>query len=91
MRIIFTSKAKDDLMAFKKYLKGNYPDKITKTQDEIDKYISQLLDYPNYGTKSFFAGTREFKLSKLPYKLIYKIERDVIYILRIYHTSRKPL
>jgi len=49
-----------------------------------------LLENPARAKQGRAPGTRELVLTDLPYILPFRVVRDEIQILRVFHTSRKP-
>ncbi|MFT4311439.1 MAG: type II toxin-antitoxin system RelE/ParE family toxin [Candidatus Woesearchaeota archaeon] len=71
---------------FHTYFKKDFKkikDKLVK--EKIIKQIKKLKDNPEIGKPMKFSrkGTRELYIS--PYRLSYKLEKDKLYILAIYH------
>jgi len=75
VEVIFDSIFKKDFKKIK--------DKSVK--EKIIKQVSKIKDNPEIGKPMRFGrkGTRELYIS--PWRLSYKIEVDIIYILALYH------
>ncbi len=57
--------------------------------DAIEAAIAYLTDQPMLGRPGRVAGTRELVIGKTPYILIYRIEDDVILIVRLLHGAQQ--
>lgn len=51
--------------------------------------VDQLADQPSLGRPGRVPGTREFVVPKTRYLAPYRVRRDAIEILRVFHTSRR--
>jgi len=62
-------------------------DKLTK--DKIVKQILKIKNNPEIGKPMMYyrRGTRELYIS--PFRLSYKIEGDIVYILDLYHKDEQ--
>jgi mRNA-degrading endonuclease RelE of RelBE toxin-antitoxin system len=58
-------------------------------KEKIIKQISKIKDYPQIGKPMRYdrKGTRELYIS--PFRLSYKIEGDMVYILALYHKDEQ--
>lgn len=89
MNIVFTVPAQEDLRAIKKYI---YCDNFLAAQivvKHILTCIEKLKQNPALGKSGRVLHTRELIIPKYPYIVPYQVRDDIIYILRILHTSRK--
>ena len=50
--------------------------------------VDQLVEQPGLGRPGRVPGTRELVVRKTRYLVPYRVKRDVIEILRVFHTSR---
>lgn len=88
-KIVFTIPAKEDLRAIKKYIcEDNFSAAQVVIKHILDN-IEQLKDVPSLGKAGRVLRTRELVISKYPYIVPYQVRDDIVYILRILHTSRK--
>jgi len=51
--------------------------------------VSQLAVHPKIGRPGRVHGTYELVINNLPYIVAYRIKKDEVQILSVYHTSRK--
>lgn len=52
--------------------------------------VGQLAEQPSLGRPGRVPGTRELIVAGTRYLVPYRVKRDAIEILRVFHTSRKP-
>lgn len=51
--------------------------------------VAQLADQPGLGRPGRVPGTRELVVARTRYVVPYRVKRDAIEILRVFHTSRR--
>lgn len=56
--------------------------------DLIKKRIAQLLDYPHLGRIGTVENTRELIVAGTSYIIVYRIEKERIYILSVMHGAQ---
>ena len=88
MRLKWRGKAREDAKEIAAFVAQQNPAAAYHMYDEIRKQVGQLIDQPNIGRLGRIQGTRELVIVGLPYIVPYRINEDLIEILRIYHTSR---
>ena len=86
----FSQSAAEDLESIQKYIYENN----RKAAKEVVAYIINSIETvlvlnPAAGRAGRVLRTRELVISKYPYIVPYQVREDVIYILRVLHTSRK--
>ena len=88
--IKFSKSAVNDLNSIKEYIYENNEEAAKEVVSHIIEKIETLL------TANLAAGragrvlrTRELVISKYPYIIVYQVREQIIYILRVLHTSRK--
>lgn len=91
MEIRITPHARQDLREISQWLIKYFPEKSLQTYEQITAACEQLAEFPEIGRKGSITNTREMTLSRLPYRIVYRIQGKQLFILRIYHTARKPL
>lgn len=88
-KIVFTIPAQEDLRAIKQYI---CCDNFSAAQDVI-KYIlsciENLKENPSLGKAGRVLRTRELVISKYPYIVPYQVRENIVFVLRVLHTSRK--
>jgi toxin ParE1/3/4 len=86
----FSQSSIEDLNAIQKYIYENNREAAKEVVSHIVERIETLL-IPNsaIGRAGRVLRTRELVITKYPYIVPYQVREDVIYILRVLHTSRK--
>lgn len=51
--------------------------------------VKQLVEQPGLGRPGRVPGTRELVVPKTRYLVPYRVRRDAVEILRVFHTSRR--
>ncbi len=91
MEIKLVPKAEKDLREISTYLTQYFPKKSASTYHALEQACINLVELPEMGKMGKVKDTKEVKIGSLPYRIIYKISGNTLFVLRIYHTSRKPL
>jgi addiction module RelE/StbE family toxin len=86
-RIPWAPAAADDLQTISEYLKEHLPSLAQSTIQKLYAAACSLKRFPNRGRTGHLPHTRELVMTLLPYLTVYGVERDVINIYRIIHTS----
>lgn len=91
-KIEFSKKAFEDLELIKKYIYENDELATQKIVSYIVERIETIIaNNPGVGRAGRVLGTRELVLTKYPYIIPYFVKDDIVYIIRVLHTSRKWL
>ena len=89
-RIRFSKSAVNDLNSIREYIYDNNKEAAKEVVSYIIEKIETILVVnPAAGRAGRVLRTRELVISKYPYIVPYQVRDDVIYILRVLHTSRK--
>ena len=87
--IIFTVPAQEDLRAITQYICCDSFEAAQQVVEYIIDSVEKLKDNPSIGRVGRVLRTRELVISKYPYIVPYQVRENIIYILRVLHTSRK--
>lgn len=91
-KIEFSKKAFEDLESIKKYIYENNELAAQKVVSYIVERIETIIaNNPGVGRAGRVLGTRELVLTKYPYIIPYFVKDNIVYIIRVLHTSRKWL
>lgn len=89
-KVKFTSSSLKDLKSIQEYIYENNREAAQKVVVHIiEKIETVIIPNPAAGRAGRVLRTRELVISKYPYIVPYQVRDDVIYILRVLHTSRK--
>ena len=89
MKIIFDKLAHLELDDASEYYELEVPGLGARFKVEIKRGIRIIREYPKAWAKEK-NGVRRYLLHKFPYKILYSIEEDYIYIIAIAHCHRHP-
>ena len=89
-KIKFSASSLKDLKSIQEYICENNREAAKEVVANIIKKIETVIaPNPSAGRAGRVLRTRELVISKYPYIVPYQVREDVIYILRVLHTSRK--
>ena len=89
MRIRWTEPAAAALDSIQDYIAKDNPRAALEVSQRIGIAVSQLKEHPRIGRMGRVRGTFELVMHDLPYNVPYRIKKQEIHILSVYHTSRK--
>ena len=89
LEIRFSRYAERDLDDLSDRIKQHRPAVAAGVITRILQSIGYLRDFPRLGRPGLLPDTRELSIYGLPYKAVYRIEGDIIFVLGIVHTSRQ--
>jgi len=89
MNILWSPEAIEDLNSFRAYIAQDNSSAAREIVLHIMHSIEQLLpNNPQMGRPGRVPGTGELVISKTPFIVPYRLQRNVIQILRVYHGAR---
>lgn len=89
-KVKFSTSSLKDLKSIQEYICENNREAAKEVVAPIIKKIATVIvPNPAAGRAGRVLSTRELVISKYPYIVPYQVRDDVIYILRVLHTSRK--
>jgi toxin ParE1/3/4 len=90
MNILWSSEAIGDLVSLRAYIAEDDPAAARGVVLHIIHNIEQLLpNHPQMGRPGRVPGTRELIIPKTPFVVPYRLQRNIIQILRVYHGARR--
>ena len=90
MNILWSPEAIEDLTLLRAYIAQDDPAAARRVALHIIHNIEQLLpDNPQMGRPGRVPGTRELVIPKTPFIVPYRLHRNVVQILRVYHAARR--
>jgi len=87
-RVVWTDEARANLLAIRNYIAQFSPLAAQRFSLKLVTAAEDLADNPNRG-RSVGEGRRELALIR-PYLIRYRVEADVVFVLRIRHAARRP-
>lgn len=89
-KVKFSASSLKDLKSIQEYICENNREAAKEVVAHIiEKIETVIVQNPSAGRAGRILRTRELVISKYPYIVPYQVREDVIYILRVLHTSRK--
>lgn len=90
MNVNFTPQAQDDLVAIRGWIAEDDKDAADRVISRIRQTIMMFGLFPMMGHEGDVPDTREFKVTGLPYLVVYRIASATeLDILTVIHSARK--
>ncbi len=89
MILIWSRQAVADLEKLRRHIETHDPSAASKVATRILEAVRQLEQFPGMGRPGRIAGTRELVVKRMPYLVVYRIGREAVHLLRIFHTRQK--
>ena len=89
MKYEFHPEAEEEFIEAAAYYERNVPGLGERFGREVLRDIEQLLEHPELGTP-IDENLRKLFLIRFPYLLIYSFTTDVLRIVAVAHTRRRP-
>jgi addiction module RelE/StbE family toxin len=90
MRVRYTPEAFADRERIFHYLRERSPSGARNVLASIRQAVQLLREYPYSGYKTNDPDVRVMLVSRYPYKIFYRTRENLVEILHIRHTSRRP-
>lgn len=91
MKIRYTRQAFAEREAIFTYLEKRSSQGAHSVISRIHAAILRLAEFPESGHATDISDVRVLFIGRYPYKVFYRARADVIEILHIRHTSRRPV
>ena len=88
MRLRWTTPAANDLYNIVRHIQQDDPAAAAEVAKTLYDGCGSLRTFPNRGRKGRIKGSRELVFPGLPYIVIYRIQDQVVELLRIYHGAQ---
>jgi len=88
MEVHWTRPAAEDLQHITSRIRRDNPAAARRVATTLYDGCMGLEMFPNRGRVGRIAGTRERVFAPLPYIAVYRVNDDVVEILRIYHSAQ---
>jgi len=89
VRVRWLAQALLNLDAEADYIARDNPAAASHMVQRIDRAVQRLRQYPAMGRPGRVPGTRELVVPGTPYIIPYRVRREDIEILRVFHAARK--
>ena len=81
--------ALENLDALVRYIARDDPAAARRVVAAIERSVALLQHYPAAGRPGRVEGTRELVVPGTPYIIPYRVHRQTVEILRVFHAARK--
>lgn len=88
MRIVWRSRAEQQLARQLAYLAADNPFASERMRDRFEERLAALAQFPFTGRPSRRKGVRELVISGTPYIAVYRVRGDEVEIIRFFHMSQ---
>jgi toxin ParE1/3/4 len=78
-----------DLRSIRNYIMPDSPDAAFTTEDEIITHAKFLAQFKEMGKPGRIRGTRELVVPSTPYIVLYKLDGEHVYLLRVFHGAQR--
>ena len=87
MKIAWLTAARDSLRAQLAFIARDNPAAARRVRRRIHDAVRNLALFPESGRRGEVAGSRELVVPGLPYIVVYRVARERVEILRVFHAS----
>lgn len=88
MRLEWLPQALNDFDEIIDYIAEDNPVAAIEQGDEIESQVAGLLENRHQGRPGRVKGTRELVIVRTPYIVAYRVKKEAIQILRVFHGAR---
>lgn len=88
MRVVWSPQARQDLREIYLYIAEDNPHAARVLQERIKACVNLLTENRYLGRPGRVPGTRELTVPRTPYLLPYRVVKERLEILRVYHGAR---
>jgi addiction module RelE/StbE family toxin len=84
----WTRPALADLVEAQNYIERDNPAAAEAAAQRVWDAAKKLCDNPESGRQGHIQGTREWPVSQTQYLIVYRVKKDAVEILRVWHGRR---
>jgi toxin ParE1/3/4 len=88
MKLRWTRAARTDRDLIYAYIESDKPAAALQLDERFVARASQLTELPLLGREGRVTGTRELSIPGSSYVLVYRLDGDTIWVLRLIHTAQ---
>ena len=89
MRVKWLRTALANLNAEAEYIARDDPAAASRVVIRILNAVENLREFPALGRPGRVIGTRELVIPSTPYIIPYRVRKDAVEVLRVFHASRQ--
>lgn len=87
--VIILEKARKDIFEAYLYYETIYPQLANRFETEVFDTI-ETIELSPFSYRKIKGNNRQLKLKSFSYVVVYRIEKQMILIARVFHTKRNP-
>lgn len=89
MIVVWSPRAIAHLTHLRSYIARDSPRAAARIAGTLIETVERLVELPNLGRPGRIAGTREFHVPRTPYLIPYRVQRDRVEIIAVFHSRQK--
>lgn len=90
-RVRFTAPARAQFISALDYIRADRPQAARDFRDLVERSLLRLVDFPDSGRLiPEFAELRFREIIVVPYRLFYRVEDDVVWVVAVWHGAQIP-
>lgn len=89
MKIVWSRRAIRHLTHVRDYIAQDSPDSAASVAAKILESVERLTRHPNLGRPGRIAGTRELVVSGTPYVIPYRVHRNRVELIAVFHGRQR--
>ena len=89
MKVIWSRRAIRHLEHVRDYIAADNPDAAARVAEHILRAVELLAEQPHIGRPGRVTGTRELVVPGTPYLIPYRVRRDRLELIALYHGRQK--
>ncbi|MDB5537469.1 MAG: type toxin-antitoxin system mRNA interferase toxin, RelE/StbE family [Devosia sp.] len=88
MNLRWTRAARRDRESIYAFFEAEQPEAALRLDERFGERANQLTEFPQLGRTGRMPDTRELSIPGSSYLLVYRVEIDLVWIVRVLHTAR---
>jgi toxin ParE1/3/4 len=89
MQVRWLDDALADVTEVYRYVAADNPKVAARVVQRVQAAVRLLAEMPHRGRPGRWSGTRELVVPRTPYIVPYRVQGDVVEILRVFHSARR--
>ena len=89
MKVVWSRRAAAHLIAIQEYIEQDSQDAAQRVAERILECVDRLQEQPLTGRPGRVRGTRELVIAGTPYVAPYRVRRDVLEMIAVFHGRQK--
>ena len=89
MRLVWSDHILADLRHIREYILPDSLDAAFRTEDKVIAHAKLLAGFDELGKPGRVRGTRELVVPGTPYIVVYRVVREEVHLLRVFHGAQR--